>query len=85
LDAEDGAEERGNQVSAVQTKLTRIILGEGPAAGEAPVKHKEYKRMSVTFYRNRCRKGWATRKRVRAAREAALASAEAERNRKDAA
>ena len=56
------------------TKLTRIIM-EGVSgetvSGEAPVKHKRRKRLSVEFYRKRTRKGWATRKRLADARAAA--------------
>lgn len=51
------------------TKLTQIIWGE-PVSGETPVKRKERKRLSVAFYRERIRKAWETRRRLKASRAA---------------
>ena len=52
------------------TKLTRIIQGE-QVYRETPVKPKQRKRLSATFYCNRSRKGWRTRKRQAAGKKAA--------------
>jgi hypothetical protein len=52
------------------TKLTQIIQGIS-VSRETPVKPKQRKRLGATFYRERSRKGWVTRKRQKRAGAAA--------------